>query len=176
MVNVAVEPRAVRPRRGARLLGWAALPLLVAAALAVVIIPAWVIQPFKPQTQGGLELSYALRRWSPWATVAIAAAALALVAWLWRGARWWRRSALALALVPVFASAWAARQNHFEWAFKPLAAASYATAGEADFVADDDMVLAVEVNGEAVAYPVRQLAYHHLVDDVVGGVPVVSTY
>jgi hypothetical protein len=27
-----------------------------------------------------------------------------------------------------------------------------------------------------VAWPVRQMAYHHLVQDTVGGVPVVSTY
>jgi hypothetical protein len=32
------------------------------------------------------------------------------------------------------------------------------------------------VNGDAVAYPVRQMAYHHLLNDAVGGVPVVSTY
>jgi hypothetical protein len=27
-----------------------------------------------------------------------------------------------------------------------------------------------------VAYPVRQIAYHHLVEDSVGGVPIVATY
>jgi len=27
-----------------------------------------------------------------------------------------------------------------------------------------------------VAWPVRQMAYHHIVEDKVGGVPVVSTY
>ena len=31
-------------------------------------------------------------------------------------------------------------------------------------------------NGEAAAYPIRQLAYHHLVQDIVGGVPIVVTY
>ena len=36
--------------------------------------------------------------------------------------------------------------------------------------------VAVERNGEAAAYPVRQLAYHHIVQDVVGGVPIVVTY
>ena len=37
-------------------------------------------------------------------------------------------------------------------------------------------MLAVERNGEAAAYPVRQVAYHHIVQDVVGGVPVAVTY
>ncbi len=45
-----------------------------------------------------------------------------------------------------------------------------------DSLTDTDMVLAVEINGEAVAYPVRLMAYHHLVHDVVGGTPIVATY
>ena len=36
--------------------------------------------------------------------------------------------------------------------------------------------MAVEAEGDAVAYPVRQMAYHHLVNDDVGTLPVVSTY
>jgi hypothetical protein len=46
----------------------------------------------------------------------------------------------------------------------------------ADFVQPGDMVLATTLRGEAVAYPVRQLAYHHLVEDAVGTVPIVATY
>ena len=41
---------------------------------------------------------------------------------------------------------------------------------------DSDMVLAVENQGEAVAYPIRLMAYHHVVQDTVGGVPLVATY
>ena len=39
-----------------------------------------------------------------------------------------------------------------------------------------DVVLAVRVGDDAVAYPVRQMAYHHVVQDTVGGVPIVATY
>ncbi len=38
------------------------------------------------------------------------------------------------------------------------------------------MVLAVTHSGDAAAYPVRLLAYHHLVHDRVGGKPIVATY
>jgi hypothetical protein len=38
------------------------------------------------------------------------------------------------------------------------------------------MVIAVDIKGDAVAYPVRQLAYHHIVQDVVGDTPIVVTY
>lgn len=73
-------------------------------------------------------------------------------------------------------AAWFARQNHFEWMFHPLAHSDYVQASEATFVQPDDMVLAVNVGGESVAYPVRQLAYHHLVQDVGGGEAIVATY
>ena len=79
-------------------------------------------------------------------------------------------------LAPVLASAWFARQNHFEWMFHPLPNPAYATVNEASFVKDNDMVLAIENGGEAVAYPIRLMAYHHVVQDIVRGLPVVATY
>src|SRR6185436_18859964 len=69
-----------------------------------------------------------------------------------------------------------ARQNHFEWMFNPLANAGYVKANEAAFVSDADIVMAVDSNGEAAAYPIRQMAYHHLDQDTVGGTPIVATY
>ncbi len=41
---------------------------------------------------------------------------------------------------------------------------------------DGDMVLGVVVNGDAAAWPVNQLAYHHVVNTEVGGVPIAATY
>src|SRR5262245_13230692 len=155
---------------------WLSLLLVVAAAVAVVAIPVFVIMPFKAQTPAGVEWSYRLRRWSPLATVTATLVFLALCLKLWRGARWWGRSALTLLLLPLLAVAWFAQQNHFEWLFNPLPNAAYARASEAGFVAENDMVMAVEINGEAVAYPVRQMAYHHVINDVVGGKPITATY
>ena len=60
--------------------------------------------------------------------------------------------------------------------FNPLAHSAYAKADDASFVGAEDMVLAVEHNGDAVAYPVRLMAYHHVVGDTVGGTPIVATY
>jgi hypothetical protein len=168
--DVRVAPRAHR--------GWVWLLLLalVAAAIAVVIVPAWIIQPFKYQTEEDLALSYTLRRWSPWATLAAAVASVAAAFWLWRGARWFGKVALVLVCAVAGGTAWLSRQNHFEWFFRPVADVAHAPAAEADWVKDDEMVLAIEHDGDAVAYPVRQLAYHHVVEDVVGGVPIVATY
>jgi hypothetical protein len=101
---------------------------------------------------------------------------LAVCVRLWRGARWRGRLAMPVLFAPLLAVAWFARQNHFEWMFKPLPNPDYVRASEAGFVADSDMVLAVEHNGDAVAYPVRQMAYHHVVNDVIGGKPITATY
>lgn len=169
----AVAARPPRRRRAA----WLALGGLVVVAAVFVLTPVFVIMPFKAQTVREMEISYALKRWSPLITLISFIAVGALIVWLWRGAlRWWRKGLLVAALILTGANAWMARQNHFEWMFRPLAAGVYAPAGEAAFVAGRDMVMAVEVNGEAVAYPVRQMAYHHVVQDRVGGTELVATY
>jgi uncharacterized protein DUF3179 len=160
-----------------RRMAWMGLLLTAILGFTVVFIPFWLIQPFKPQTARGVEVSYLLRSWSPILTVATLLLGLLLVLLLWRGARrWWRKAILVVLLVPLFASTWFARQNHFEWFFNPLAHSSFATPDQASFLTDDDVVLAVLNNGEAVAYPIRFMAYHHVVQDVVGGKPVVATY
>lgn len=177
MENASIQWRAPHASHRGRRIAWITLLMIVLAGVAMVSIPVWIIQPFRPQSSQGLEISYALRRWSPAATLVVSAMVLALVVRLWPGAhRWWRKSSLMIAVVVAVAAAWFARQNHFEWMFKPLPEASYAKAGEAAFVADTDMVMAVDNNGESVAYPIRQMAYHHVVQDVIGGTPVVATY
>jgi hypothetical protein len=83
---------------------------------------------------------------------------------------------MVVVVLPLFGATWLARQNHFEWMFHPLPNPAYARSAEAGFVADADMVMAIEKNDEIVAYPIRLMAYHHVVQDVVGGTPIVATY
>jgi hypothetical protein len=156
---------------------WLLLLLLVAAALSFVVVPVWLIQPFKPQTGRGLAVGYEVKRLAPWATIALAVGAVVVAARVWLASRRrWAKALAVLLLAPAGASVWAARQNVYEWMFNRLEGAAYARAGEVDYISDEDMVLAVERGGERVAYPVRLLAYHHLVADRVGGVPLVATY
>jgi hypothetical protein len=156
---------------------WLMLVLTVLVAGAAVAIPVWLIQPFAPQTPGTVELSFILKNWSPWLTIAAAAAAIAMAVVIWRASsRWFGKAALIVPIFFVFVFAWFARQNHFEWMFNPLGQADFAGIAETDFVADDDMVLAVNINGDAVAFPVRQMGYHHIAQAVVGGTPITATY
>ena len=41
---------------------------------------------------------------------------------------------------------------------------------------DNEPMMAVTVDGQTRAYPVRAMAYHHVANDVIGGQPVVVTY
>jgi len=164
----------VREKTWAR---WLALGSTIIVSFAAVMIPAFLILPFKSQTEQALRISYLLRSWSPLLTIITGLLALALVVWLWpRTRHWWRKASLVIALLLTIPPAWFARQNHFEWMFNPLRNSAYAKASKANFAGDSDMVLAVKIRNEAVAYPVRLMAYHHLVQDVVGGKPICATY
>src|SRR5438270_13474271 len=161
---------------GSRLI-WLALFGFLVLSIAFVAVPVFLIQPFRPQTQRALEVSYLLRSWSPLATVIILLAVFALAVWKWNHTnRWWRKALLLIVLLLSIVPAWFARQNHFEWMFNPLHHSSYVKVADAGFVRDSDMVLAVKLNHEAVAYPVRLMAYHHVVEDTVGGTPICATY
>lgn len=163
------------PRR--RWFRWLLLVAVTLIALAVVLVPALLIQPFKLQTAERLQVSYALRHWSPIITLLALGVALVIGTSLWKQTRgWWRRASLVSLFVPLLAATWFARQNHFEWMFKPLPNTAFAKVNDVGFVSDGDMVLAVELNGDAAAYPVRQIAYHHVIQDTIGGIPVLVTY
>jgi hypothetical protein len=156
---------------------WLTLLVITLVGLAIVLAPIWIIQPFRPQSQTDVAWSYVMRSWSPLVTIICSVLASTLVVFLWRGARrWWRKAALVIIVLPLLGATWLARQNHFEWMFRPLPNAAYATSAEAGFVAAADMVIAIENQGEAVAYPIRLMAYHHIVQDTVGGTPIVATY
>ena len=58
----------------------------------------------------------------------------------------------------------------------PIDEPSFHRAGDVDFLADTEPVLAVEVDGEARAYPVQIMIWHEIVNDTFGDLPVTITY
>jgi hypothetical protein len=70
-----------------------------------------------------------------------------------------------------------ARLNPATMSFSPHPeATSFVAASTAEFPEPGDMVLGVELRGEAKAFPLRLLTYHHIVNAEVGGVVVAATY
>ena len=46
----------------------------------------------------------------------------------------------------------------------------------AEWILEDDLVVGVEIAGDARAYPIRIIAWHEMVNDTIGGVPVSLAY
>ena len=86
-----------------------------------------------------------------------------------------RKSLLVLTLLVVTVSAVMSRLNYFEWMFHPVDSARF-DAESSSKLAADEMILAVRYGADARAYPIREMAYHHILNDVVGGVPIAVTY
>ncbi len=59
----------------------------------------------------------------------------------------------------------------------PIDEPAYVSVGEADeYLEPDEPVVALEIDGDARAYPVQVLIWHEIVNGTVGGVPVSITY
>ena len=58
----------------------------------------------------------------------------------------------------------------------PLDQPAFLTAGESDYLPNEDLVLGLQWMGESRAYPIRMLTYHHIVNDTVAGRPLLVTY
>jgi len=117
----------------------------------------------------------ALRQRAPLGTLIAALACLTFTWALWRTIGIWRKAFLVLILLVVTFSTVMARQNYFEWMFHPIAGARFLAQAESK-LDPKEMILAVRFGDDARAYPISQMAYHHVLNDVVGGVPIAVTY
>jgi hypothetical protein len=154
---------------------WLLLGLLTVLSLSLFLVPAFVIRPFRHQSERALGLAIAVKRIAPAPTVAALVGVLALGSRRWRNSSRWLRTGIVVALVLTAASAVMVRQNYFEWMFHPISVAGFVSAGDAH-LGDKEMVMAVGIGQEARAYPIVQMAYHHILNDTVGEVPIVVTY
>lgn len=58
----------------------------------------------------------------------------------------------------------------------PLDQPVFLSASDGDYLPDADLVLGLDLMGQARAYPVRMMGYHHIVNDTVADQPVLITY
>ena len=148
----------------------------LAVSLACVIYPIYVIRPFRPQGSGELAAALVVSQYRGTATLLSALAALLAVTGYRRlQAIKWRRILAAVGAGLVCVLAVLARVNVFELMFHPIDHASF-TAGAKSKLDGGEKVIAVVVNGQARAYPIRGMAYHHIINDEVGKTAIVATY
>jgi hypothetical protein len=117
----------------------------------------------------------AVRQQAPLWSMLTATAALLLAILLWRRTPAWKKVLLVLGVCLATAAGAMARVDYFEWMFHPVAAPGFESA--AAFQLDpSQMVMAVRFGSDARAYPIRAMAYHHVVNDTVGGIPIAVAY
>jgi hypothetical protein len=167
-IHFQTQPQASRPV-------WTIFSLCAFAAIGLFFIPAFIIRPFRHQSPRALLLAMALRQHAPLGTLIAALACFVLAFALWRTVRRWRKAFLVLTLLIVTFSAVMARLNYFEWMFHPITGAKF-VAQSASKLDPKEMILAVHLGDDARAYPISQMAYHHVLNDMVAGVPIAVTY
>lgn len=155
---------------------WFVIVACLLVSLFCLIYPIYVIRPFRHQGVTELSLALVVMRFRGIATVACVMLAIAATVRYWgtKTTRWKKAGAVA-AVVLVCASAALSRINVYELMFHPLGAPAFESAS-ASHLDKDEKVVAIVVNGVARAYPIRGMSYHHIVNDMVGGVPIVATY
>ena len=154
---------------------WTIFYVAALAGCALFFFPAFVIRPFRYQAPRALTVAMALRHISPWGTIAALAVCLAMAFVLWESDNWLRKIVIAIVLVPVVFSTVMSRLNYFEWMFHPIKSAEFESEA-ASKLESGEMIMAVRFGSDARAYPIREMAYHHLLNDIVGGIPVTVTY
>jgi len=153
---------------------WLLFLLSSLLAVAFFLIPAFIIQPFAHQTHSGLELAMAIKQRAPVATLAASIPALLFAFMLWGGG-WARKTIIGVLMLLAACSTVMSRLNYFEWMFHPVDSARFDSESTSK-LDNKEMILAVRFGADARAYPISQMAYHHVLNDDVNGVPIAVTY
>jgi Protein of unknown function (DUF3179) len=120
-------------------------------------------------------LAMSLRQRAPWGTLIATVVCVFFTLVLWQADNLRRKIVLCSILLLVAFSAVMSRLNYFEWMFHPVDSAQFESEAASKLDAGE-MILAVRFGADARAYPIREMAYHHILNDVVNGVPIAVTY
>ncbi|SRR5581483_4441418 len=143
--------------------------------VSLFIFPAYVIRPFHYQSPGMLQWALIIRDIAPTFTLLAALHSIVFAIFFWARVPRWKKGMLAFGALLTMGAAVMSRVDYFEWMFHHLKTPGFDSAS-ATQLPGSEMVMAVRFGDDARAYPIREMAYHHVVNDVVGGVPIAVTY
>lgn len=157
---------------------WTLALLLICLSISLfcLVYPIYVIRPFRAQGESELAAALAISRLRPAITIISAVAVLIAAIGYWRVQLKKSRRILAAAGV-VFACLLAilARVNVYELMFHRIDRPSFAAASQMK-LEQDEKVITVKIGDQARAYPIRNISYHHVVNDEVDSKAIVATY
>ena len=144
---------------------------------ATEILRVYFIMPFPgSQKADTIQIAYFLNNYIWWFRILGLILFVPPMLYIFSNSRWWRKILLAI-FVLLYATVF------YAFNFKFLADKMFyqpknkilATVA-ANKVDSTKLVIGVMINGQAKAYPVEIIGYHHQVTDTVGGEPVMVTY
>lgn len=142
---------------------------------------AWTNGRLMPQiahTAEDISAAYRLFQIVPPLSIALLVVGALLTARSWRrhSGRLFRAASM-LPVVVLLIGVVLARGTFVElMMFSPVDEARFVTVADAGFLEPEHLVLGVSIAGEAKAYPVAMMTYHHIVNDRLAGEPYVATY
>jgi hypothetical protein len=149
---------------------------LALISLTCFALPMYVIRPFRHQGATELAVALFIKQIAPWLSEACLVIGLTIAILSWPRIRgWMARSAVVVAVLLASAGAYLSRLNVYELMFHPIGSPQFQSAKDAHIDKDDTLIV-VRLGDVSRAYPVREMAYHHVVNDTVAGEPIVSTY
>src|SRR5438270_2786308 len=107
-----------------------AFAVCVLLGVALFLVPALIIQPFRYQSPASLKVAMTVAQHSPLWTLVAAIAALALAFLLWRRSTARQRTIVVAGMVLVSGAATMSRIDYFEWMFHPVPSPGFTAAGE----------------------------------------------
>ncbi len=140
-----------------------------------LVYPVYVIRPFRHQGSTELAVALIVLRYRLVAESLCVLSAIVVVGLEWRRSARLRKLGFASAAAFALACLLLSRINIYEKMFHPMEQPAFVSALRSK-LKSDELVIAVRTNGEARAYPIRILAYHHIVNDTLGGRAIVATY
>lgn len=155
----------------------AAIFLLLASLvmLGLAAYPIYVIRPFREQDPAALQRAlWVLLHYKPILFALFCLIAIPAIP-IWRRSGWVAKVVLAPAVAISLLAAVSSWFNPYEKMFHPFGAPQYTTIQHASLDAND-MVIAVTLGGESRAYGIREMGYHHIVNDRLHQLPIVVTY
>jgi len=156
---------------------WALISICALALISVAcfIYPLYVIQPFRAQGARELAVALAILLHGQVVSFLCAIAASLFAIWQWPKWRLVGRIVSVAAAVGACAGTALTHVNIYEHMFHPDSSPSFEPGSEAK-IDPTDMVMTVKVNGVSRAYPIREMGYHHIVNDEIDGVAIAATY
>jgi hypothetical protein len=170
-------PGKVSARKRTRNFLAASFLLLVSfAALAFALYPIYIIRPFRKQEPLALQRALWVMLHNRPILVGVFLLLTVGALLVWRQAGWVAKLLLAPAMAIALMAAGAAWVNPYEQLmFHGFGEPRYVAIQQAA-IDPADMVIAVKLGGESRAYPIREMGYHHIVNDRLHQLPIVVTY